>query len=65
MKICPECKSKNVEVVKYLGASCLVCKDCGYDERDTYDVFADERSTQREKRRYTPYRAGGGRRTSK
>ncbi len=64
-KYCPRCKSDNVRLVEYMGIQCMVCNDCGYDERQMYDINPGERSTQREKTRFTPYKTGGGKRTLK
>jgi len=64
-KYCPQCKTDNIKFVEYMGVQCLVCNQCGYDERETYDVHPGERQTQREKTKFTPYRTGGGKRTLK
>ena len=65
MKICPRCKSENIKEVDYMNVKCIICNDCGYDQRETYDVFPEDRETQREKRKFSPYKAGGGKRTLK
>ena len=57
-KKCPKCGSENIKIVDYSGAKVVVCKKCGYDERDELDITPSARETQREKRRYSPYRAG-------
>lgn len=62
---CPRCRSSEVFVVRYRGTSCVVCRACGYDERDEYEVFPEQRSTQREKASHSPYRRGGKNRTQK
>ena len=64
-KRCPRCGSKDVKVVDYLGAKVLVCNKCGYDERVGLEVFPEQRETQREKRRFSPYKAGGRGRAEK
>lgn len=61
---CPKCKSKNTKQVKYQGIDCIVCKDCGYDERDKYEVFDSSRVSQKQKGRYSPYKTGGGKRSN-
>lgn len=60
---CKKCKSENIEEVKYRGTTCIVCKDCGFDERDELEVFDEGKSNQKEKGRYSPYKAGGGKRS--
>lgn len=56
---CPFCRSENVKVVDYLGAKCIICKSCDYDERLNYDIVPEENTSQREKGRYNVYKAGG------
>ena len=63
MKTCPKCGSEDINLIKYQGIECVVCKKCGYDEREEYDVYPEEKVSQKEKARYTPYKIGGGRRT--
>ena len=61
---CTKCKSKNTKQVKYQGIDCTVCNDCSYDERDKYEVFEEGKTSQKEKARYSPYKAGGGKRSN-
>ena len=56
---CPKCKSSNVKIVDYMDIKCIVCKNCGYDETKQYDVYPEEKTSQKEKGRYSPYKAGG------
>lgn len=65
MKKCPRCWSENIEMHDYLGAKCIVCKDCGFDEACQLDVFPEEKKSQRAKGRYSPYKTGGKQRTRK
>ena len=65
MILCPRCKSSNVEVVNYLGLRCIVCADCGYDERDMYEVYPEEKSASGLKGKFSPYKTGGKYRTTK
>lgn len=58
-KKCPECYSKNVKIVKYMDVDCIICRDCDYDERLEYDIVPEERTNQKEKGNYTPYKTGG------
>jgi transcription initiation factor TFIIIB Brf1 subunit/transcription initiation factor TFIIB len=62
---CPECGSADIFVLAYRGTTCVVCGNCGFDERDEIDVYPEQRVSQREKSRYTPYKKGGGRRSQK
>ena len=64
-KICPKCKSSNAKIIDYGGVRCVVCRKCGYDESKQYEVFPEEKKSQKEKGRYTPYKAGGFKRTKK
>ena len=60
MKVkCPKCKSSNVKIIDYLGVKCIVCSKCGFDESKQYDVYPGEKKSQKEKGRYTVYKAGG------
>lgn len=63
MTSCPKCKSDKVKLVLYRGIKCFLCKNCGFDERDVYEQYPESRSSQKAKARYTPYKAGGPRRT--
>ena len=56
---CPRCLSENLKEVEYLGMKCILCNDCGYDERNELDVFPEEKTSQKEKGRYNPYKTGG------
>ena len=62
---CPVCKSSNIKLVDYIGVKCVLCLDCGFDERKNYEVFPEEKVSQKAKGRYSPYRTGGGKRTRK
>ena len=62
-KSCPKCKSSNVKIIDYLSVKCIVCGNCGYDETKQYDVYPEEKTSQKEKGRYTPYKVGGFKRT--
>ncbi len=62
---CKRCNSTSIKIVNYLGIKCQVCNDCGYDEREAYEVFPEERSSQKAKGSYSPYKTGGPKRTQK
>ena len=60
---CPKCKSSNIKLISYRDIKCIVCKDCSFDESKEYEVYPEEKVSQKEKGRYTPYKAGGFKRT--
>jgi len=60
---CPQCGSFNVIVHKD-DIEFLICKSCGYDEL-VEETFVGQRTSQKEKARYTPYKTGGKGRTRK
>jgi Zn ribbon nucleic-acid-binding protein len=65
MKSCPKCKSGKIKLVDYSGIKCIICSKCGHDEREVYEQYPEERTSQKAKARYTPYKSGGGHRTMK
>ncbi|MFC1732020.1 hypothetical protein ACFL6I_17010 [candidate division KSB1 bacterium] len=65
MKKCPRCGSKNVDDHEYMGAVCIVCKDCGYDEAAELDMYHGHRTSQKAKARHSPYKTGGSSRSKK
>jgi hypothetical protein len=64
-KVCSKCKSSNVKVIDYMGAKCIVCSSCGFDESKQYDVFPEDKKSQKAKGSYTPYKSGGFKRARK
>lgn len=62
-KKCPICKSSNVEVEIIDDLEFLKCNSCGFDEKDDYEVYPEERSAQKGKSGFTPYKRGGGARS--
>ena len=60
---CPKCKSGNVKMIDYLSVKCIKCDNCGYDGSKEYDVYPEEKTSQKEKGRYNVYKAGGLKRT--
>ncbi len=62
---CPKCQSKEMVVEQYMGLPCLVCKNCGYDEASQYDLYPEEKTSQKAKGNFSPYKTGGGKRTVK
>jgi|TARA_B100001971_G_C18088562_1_gene482228 predicted Zn-ribbon and HTH transcriptional regulator len=64
-KKCPKCKSENIELVNYLDIKATKCNDCSYDERKQYEVYPEDKVSQKAKGKYTPYKTGGRGRTRK
>jgi len=58
-KKCPQCASNKIKIINYMDLKCVVCKNCGFDESKKYDVFPEEKKSQKAKAAYTPYKAGG------
>ena len=64
MTKCPKC-GKEAKKVSYLGICCVACQNCGFDEREIYEVYPEEKTSQKAKGRYSPYKAGGPKRAGK
>lgn len=64
-KSCPKCSSNNVKIADYLGVKCLICKNCGFDQTSQYEVYPEQKTSQKAKAGYTPYKAGGHKRAGK
>ncbi|MEE9525963.1 MAG: hypothetical protein V3V78_05145 [Candidatus Woesearchaeota archaeon] len=64
MKQCAKCGSTKIKMVEFMGSKMYFCSECGYDERDEASMVPEDRNTQREKTRHSPYKAGGGKRTN-
>ncbi len=62
-KKCPKCKSTDITIEDDNGVSFITCNVCDYDELEEF--YPDERKSQREKGRYSPYKTGGKGRTQK
>ena len=60
---CPDCGSDNLEKYKYNKTECFKCKDCGFDICEEFEQTPEERTSQKEKGRYSPYKTGGGKRS--
>jgi len=57
-ELCPICSSNNVVVEKYMGSMCIVCRDCGYDEKEDLDSSATFKTNQKAKAENNPYKSG-------
>jgi len=65
MNKCPKCGSVNVTFSDYLGIKTVKCSDCGFDESSAYDVYPEQKTSQKAKGEYSPYKTGGKQRTLK
>ena len=63
MKKCPKSGSENIKIGEYIGSEVLKCNDCGFDESKELDVFPEEKVSQKAKESYSPYKAGGSKRS--
>jgi len=63
-RICPRCGSESTKLVIYMGVDCLICLQCGYDEREVYSVYPDQKPTELGRKGY-PYKQGGHNRIMK
>jgi Zn ribbon nucleic-acid-binding protein len=60
---CPKCHSDKIKLEDYMGVECIICNDCNYNQIDELNIIAEDKVSQKEKGRYTPYKTGGGKRT--
>jgi len=65
MNKCPKCGSKDTKLVDYLGAKIVKCNNCGFDESSVYEVYPEQKTSQKAKGRYNIYKTGGSQRARK
>ena len=65
MNKCPKCGSRNIMFYNYQGIKALKCGSCGFDEGSVYEVYPEQKTSQKAKGKYTPYKTGGSRRAAK
>lgn len=65
MAKCPKCGSKDAKVQNYMDIKMIKCSNCGFDESLLYDVYPEEKKSQKAKGGYTIYKKGGSQRTRK
>lgn len=65
MNKCPKCNSNNIKLYKYLGIQAIKCSNCGFDESSVYEVFPEQKTSQKAKGSYAVYKTGGSGRTRK
>lgn len=56
---CPKCNSNKIKIINYMGIECVICNNCGFDETESYEVFPEDKKSQKAKGSYTPYKSGG------
>ena len=57
--VCPTCYSENIKIVNHMGIDCIVCNNCSFDERNYYEVYPEQRTSQKAKGSFNPYKVGG------
>ena len=62
---CPKCKSDKIKIISYIGVKCIICSNCRFDESRQYDVYPEEKKSQKAKGKYSVYKAGGFSRVKK
>ena len=65
MNKCPKCGSKDIRLQNYLGIKAVKCNNCSFDESKLYEVFPEEKKSQKAKGKYSVYKTGGSLRTRK
>ena len=62
---CPKCGSKNIKSYSYLDTKIVKCGNSGFDESKIYEVYPEQKTSQKAKGQYNIYKAGGSSRTRK
>ena len=65
MRKCPKCNSFNVEPYVYQSVEVIKCGSCGFDESSVYDVYPEQKVSQKAKGKYSVYKTGGSQRARK
>lgn len=65
MTKCPKCGSTQTKKEPYMDIDVLICKSCSYDESALYDIYPEQKTSQKAKGQFSPYKTGGGKRTKK
>ena len=60
---CSRCNSNKINKYKYSGVECYRCLDCGFDSCAELDDVSQQRTSQKAKGKYSPYKSGGKSRT--
>ena len=62
---CPKCSSSNIRYLDFSGIKTIKCNNCGFDESSVYEVYPEQKTSQKAKGEYSQYKTGGKRRTMK
>ncbi len=65
MDKCPKCGSDDIKHGKYLDIEIIKCRNCGFDESSVYEVYPEQKTSQKAKGKFNVYQAGGSRRAIK
>ena len=65
MKKCPKCGSADIKLKSYLGIETIKCNKCDFDESSIYEVYPEQKTSQKAKGEYSVYKTGGSSRTRK
>ena len=65
MNKCPKCGSRNINIYNYLDIKAIKCSNCGFDESSVYEVYPEQKTSQKAKGKYAVYKTGGSQRTRK
>ena len=65
MKKCPKCNSTDIKISSYLGIKTIKCNSCGFDESSVYEVYPQQKTSQKAKGKYAVYKKGGSLRARK
>ena len=65
MNKCPKCGSSDAKLIKYLGVPVIKCNNCGFDESAIYEVYPEQKTSQKAKGKYKVYKQGGSLRARK
>ncbi len=65
MNKCPKCGSADIKYSNYLNIKTIKCNNCGFDESFVYEVYPEQKISQKAKEEYAVYKKGGSQRTRK
>ncbi|MEK6983685.1 MAG: hypothetical protein AABX33_03865 [Nanoarchaeota archaeon] len=65
MAKCPKCGSENIQYQGYLNIKAIKCNNCSFDESSVYEVYPEQKTSQKAKGKYAVYKKGGSLRTRK
>ena len=65
MSKCPRFGSKKIKSYNYIGTKIIKCSDCNFDESKIYEVYPEQKTSQKAKGEYNIYKTGGSSRSRK